>query len=75
MAETPSVRKNIQDMPFFGRGQDSLKSFTVCVALEFIKGRLFHPQNTAARRADSGVGSYASIFLLCDGAKKQPAIA
>ena len=41
MAETPSVRKNIQDMPFFGRGQDPLKSFTVCVAFEFIEGK--HP--------------------------------
>ena len=72
---TSSVRQNIQDTPFFGRGQDTLKSFTVCVALEFIKGGLFHPKNTAAHRADSGIGSYASIFLLCDGAKKQPAIA
>ena len=72
----PSVRQNIQDTPFFGRSQDPLKSFTVCVALEFIKGGLFStPKNIAARRTDSGVGSYASIFLLCDGAKKQPAIA
>ena len=39
-----SVRQNIQDTPFFGRGQDTLKSFTVCVALEFIKGGLFHPK-------------------------------
>ena len=41
---TSSVRQNIQDTPFFGRGQDALKSFTVCVALEFIKGGLFHPK-------------------------------
>ena len=41
----PSVRQNIQDTPFFGSGQDTLKSFTVCVAFEFIKGK--HPGQRA----------------------------
>ena len=35
----PSARQNIQDTPFFGRGQDTLKFFTVCVAFEFIEGK------------------------------------
>ena len=40
-----SVRQNIQDTPFFGSCQDTLKSFTVCIAFEFIKGK--HPGQRA----------------------------
>ena len=72
-----SVRQNIQDTPFFGRGQDPLKSFTVCVAFEFIEGK--HPgqrerfslrvkRQTARDTADRG------LHVLCNILHALPAL-
>ena len=59
---TSSVRQNIQNTPFFGRGQDALKSFTVCVALEFIEGK--HPGQL------SGLALRIKCQAACDPANR-----